>query len=656
MDKALQELSKKLPYQNKLLTKQNKHNMKKQLLALAVLTAGFANAQTWSEDFSSATPPGLPAGWLQNNVDGKTVSSSVASYSFGTNAWVSRNLTSTDPAHGKVAASTSWYSPAGASNDWLITPSFTVPANAIIEWDAMSPDAQYADGYQVKVSTTGTLTTDFSTNLLTVGAENSTWNNRSLSLNAYAGQTIRLAFINNSNDMYLLWLDNVKVLVPNNEDGNVVDITGLTRYMTAGNQNVTGTFKSKGLNPANNATLNYRVNGGSVVTQTMTFGTALNYGQSTTYSFTAPAAFPIGANNLKVWVSEVNGVGETNLTNDTAAAFVYAASQAVLRNALIEEFSSSTCGPCASLNASFDPLMNTNTPNSGGRVNVIKNQVNWPSPGNDPSYNPHSAARVTYYGINAAPTALTNGVLEMSAHDQAEIDAAKNVPAYANITASLTSAGNLISGTATVTPFISIPTGSPLKVHQVLLQQYYNYPGATTSQKDYHHIMRKMFPSAAGTTITPVDGTPLTVTFSHTLTSAATPAQNSYDFWNTTSMVLEYVVFVQDATSDDVLQSGSAQVASTVGLVELKENQEIGIYPNPAKDFAVVGIKLNKASNIDITIYDITGKVVYANKAAKVDAGQREITINTTEFASGTYNVIVNTEAGTLKDKLIISK
>lgn len=630
--------------------------MKKQLLALAVLTAGFANAQTWSEDFSSATPPGLPAGWLQNNVDGKTVSSSVASYSFGTNAWVSRNLTSTDPAHGKVAASTSWYSPAGASNDWLITPSFTVPANAIIEWDAMSPDAQYADGYQVKVSTTGTLTTDFSTNLLTVGAENSTWNNRSLSLNAYAGQTIRLAFINNSNDMYLLWLDNVKVLVPNNEDGNVVDITGLTRYMTAGNQNVTGTFKSKGLNPANNATLNYRVNGGSVVTQTMTFGTALNYGQSTTYSFTAPAAFPIGANNLKVWVSEVNGVGETNLTNDTAAAFVYAASQAVLRNALIEEFSSSTCGPCASLNASFDPLMNTNTPNSGGRVNVIKNQVNWPSPGNDPSYNPHSAARVTYYGINAAPTALTNGVLEMSAHDQAEIDAAKNVPAYANITASLTSAGNLISGTATVTPFISIPTGSPLKVHQVLLQQYYNYPGATTSQKDYHHIMRKMFPSAAGTTITPVDGTPLTVTFSHTLTSAATPAQNSYDFWNTTSMVLEYVVFVQDATSDDVLQSGSAQVASTVGLVELKENQEIGIYPNPAKDFAVVGIKLNKASNIDITIYDITGKVVYANKAAKVDAGQREITINTTEFASGTYNVIVNTEAGTLKDKLIISK
>lgn len=634
--------------------------MKKQLFALAVLAAGCVNAQTWSEDFTSATPPGLPAGWLQNNVDGKTVSTSIASYSFGVNAWVSRNIaTSTLPdaaAHGKAVASTSWYSPAGASNDWLITPSFTVPANAIIEWDAIAPDATYADGYQVKVSTTGTLTTDFSTNLLTVGSENSTWTNRSLNLNAYAGQSIRLAFINNSNDMYLLFLDNIKVLVPNNEDGNVVSIDGLSRYMVAGNQNITGTFKSKGLNPANNATLNYRVNNGAVVTQTITFGSALNYGQSTTYSFSTPANFPVGENLIKVWVTEVNGVGETILTNDTASAFVYAASQAVLRNALIEEFTSSTCAPCAALNANFDPLLNSNSPNTGGRVNVIKNQVNWPSPGNDPSYNPHSASRVSYYGINAAPTALTNGKTEMSAHDQGEIDAAKNEPAYANITASLATSGNVVSGTATVTPFVTITTGTPLRVHQVLLQQFYNYPGATTSQKNYYHIMRKMFPSASGATMTPVDGTPLTVNFSHTVTSVATPAQNSYDFWNATNQTFEYVVFVQDINSDDILQSGSAQIVSSVGLVELKDNQEIGIYPNPAKDFAVIGIKLNKASSVDVNIYDMTGKLVYSNKGAKVDAGQRELTINTSDFATGTYNVIVNTDSGILKDKLIISK
>src|SRR6478672_3892762 len=135
--------------------------MKKQLLALAVLTAGFANAQTWSEDFSSTTAPALPASWLQNNVDGLTPAVA-ASWNFGTNAWVTRDIgTSTYPdaaAHTKIVASTSWYSPAGVANDWLISPSFTVPANGVLKWDGLANDPSFADGYEVRISTTGTTT------------------------------------------------------------------------------------------------------------------------------------------------------------------------------------------------------------------------------------------------------------------------------------------------------------------------------------------------------------------------------------------------------------------------------------------------------------------------------------------------------------------
>ena len=632
--------------------------MKKQLLALAVLTAGIANAQTWSENFSSATAPGLPVNWIQNNVDGFTPSTSIASYSFGTNAWVSKDLSASTVAenvpHGKVAASTSWYTPAGISNDWLITPSFTVPTNAVIQWDAKSFDTGFQDGYLVKISTTGTLTTDFSTTLLTISTENNLWTNRGLNLSAYAGQTVRLAFVNNSNDMDMLWIDNVSVLVPASSDGSVASITGLTRYTAGTSQPITGSFVSKGYTPVNNATLNYKINNGAVVTQTFTYGTALNYNASSNYSFTTPGAFSLGMNTVKVWVSQVNGVNETINTNDTASSVVFIASQSKLRNALLEEFSSSTCVPCANLNATFDPMLGTNTPNSGGRLNVIKNQVNWPSPGNDPSYNSHGAARVTYYGINAAPTALMNGHGILS-EDQAGVDAGKAEPAYADITATLTSVGGVITGSATITPYVTVTSSSQLKVHQVLLEKFYNYPGAVTTQKDYYHVMRKMFPSAAGSSVTTVDGTAMSTTFTHTATSVATPAQNSYDFWNTTNVIYEYVVFVQDVTSKDILQSGSAQVAGPVGIVELKDNQEIGIYPNPAKDFAVVGIKLNTPSSVEISIYDMTGKLVYSNNA-QVEAGHKELMINTSEFATGTYNVIVKTEKGTLKDKLTVIK
>ena len=56
--------------------------MKKQLLAIALFASGLANAQTFTQDFSTTTGVALPAGWLQNNVDGLTVASALSSYSF----------------------------------------------------------------------------------------------------------------------------------------------------------------------------------------------------------------------------------------------------------------------------------------------------------------------------------------------------------------------------------------------------------------------------------------------------------------------------------------------------------------------------------------------------------------------------------------------
>ena len=632
--------------------------MKKQLLALAILGSSIASAQTWSQNFSSATPPNIPGGWAQNNVDGFTVTSALSSYSFGTNAWVTRDFSLSDPTHGKVAASTSYYTPAHISNDWLITPSFTVPANAVIEWEAFAPDQSYPDGYDVKISTTGTAVADFSTTLQSIGAENSAWTTRGLSLNAYAGQTVYIAFVNNSNDMYLLFLDNIKVIVPQANDGNLVDITGLIRYNAAvGNQTISGTFKSLGYTTANTAVLNYQINNAAIVTEPFTFGSPLSYAQTAPYSFTTPATFSLGTNKVKAWVTQVNGLNEIALANDTAYSVVYVASTSKPRNALIEEFTSSTCVPCANLNVNFDPLLNSNNPNMGGSLNVIKYQVNWPSPGNDPSYNPHGKSRVAHYAVPYAPYALTNGRTEMLNNDQAEINAAIAEPAFADITTSLNVVGTTISASATITPYVTIANNSPLRVHQALLQRFYNFPNAVTSQKNYHHVMRKMSPDGWGNPVTVTDGVAFNTSFTHSVITSATPVQLSYDFWNTPTSIYEYVVFVQDSVSNDVLQSGSSSfTVSSVGLVDLKADQQIGVYPNPAKDFAAIAINLQRSSAVDISIVDVSGKLVYSNKTAAVEAGKNEIKVNTSEFPTGVYTIIVNTGNGILNEKLIINK
>jgi hypothetical protein len=134
--------------------------MKKQLLALALLTAGMAGAQTWTQNFASATPPGLPAGWMQNNVDGLTTSTAIATYSFGTNAGVTKNITSQfgfPASFGNALITTSKYNPTGTSNDWVISPQFTVPANAVFNWQACSFDPSLMNSYEIRISTAGTV-------------------------------------------------------------------------------------------------------------------------------------------------------------------------------------------------------------------------------------------------------------------------------------------------------------------------------------------------------------------------------------------------------------------------------------------------------------------------------------------------------------------
>ena len=61
--------------------------------------------------------------------------------------------------------------------------------------------------------------------------------------------------------------------------------------------------------------------------------------------------------------------------------FVCVIAQTPERKVLVEELTSSTCGPCAQLNNLFNPWL----ANNAEKVTVIKYQMNWPGTG-DPYY------------------------------------------------------------------------------------------------------------------------------------------------------------------------------------------------------------------------------------------------------------------------------
>jgi hypothetical protein len=170
-----------------------------------------------AEDFSGLVLDGggirriPPPGWTFHNVDGRTPAASV---SYVNDAWIIRedfafNVTNF------AAFSTSWYEPAGASNDWMFSPPVAIGAACSLTWNALTYDPQYPDGYQVRLCPT-TSGTDCAGQavLFSVVAENTIWTARSADLSALAGQTGYVSFRNNSNDQFLLLIDDIAISCP----------------------------------------------------------------------------------------------------------------------------------------------------------------------------------------------------------------------------------------------------------------------------------------------------------------------------------------------------------------------------------------------------------------------------------------------------------
>ncbi len=198
------------------------------VICLLFSQVGFSQITIFSENFdgiSGSTGGGagtysFPTGWILVNVDNRVPDPAVA---YVNDAWERRE----DFAYNvgdSAAFSTSWYSPVGAADDWMWTPPITLGGTPTLSWNAIAYDPSFQDGYEVRImvapdvptGSTGSLGNMVinSTVLATIAAENSTWTPRSVDLTAYTGQTVRIAFRNNSNDKFLLLIDDILIESP----------------------------------------------------------------------------------------------------------------------------------------------------------------------------------------------------------------------------------------------------------------------------------------------------------------------------------------------------------------------------------------------------------------------------------------------------------
>ncbi|MEZ4799573.1 MAG: M43 family zinc metalloprotease [Flavobacteriales bacterium] len=94
-----------------------------------------------------------------------------------------------------------------------------------------------------------------------------------------------------------------------------------------------------------------------------------------------------------------------------------------------------------------------------------------------------------------------------------------------------------------------------------------------------------------------------------------------------------------------------------VGVEELEgKAANFEIYPNPANDNAQISLSLNNASDVTITLTDVSGRIIDTISKYDMPAGVNYMNISTANYADGMYMVTVKTATGSSMQRLIIRK
>lgn len=180
--------------------------------------------------------------------------------------------------------------------------------------------------------------------------------------------------------------------------------------------------------------------------------------------------------------------------------FAFSQSQ---RFVLFEEFTQASCYYCGQDNPNFNALLNANTT----KCTSIKYQTSWP--GYDPMnlHNPTEvAARVTYYGVSGVPDVVMDGNAYHGSPQgvtQAKINAEYAVPSPFELYINQQLSPGNDSIYVTMLGKATGPVSGVLAAQCVVIEKHihFNTAPGTNGEKDFYNVMKKMLPSASGTTL-----------------------------------------------------------------------------------------------------------------------------------------------------------
>jgi hypothetical protein len=286
-----------------------------------------------------------------------------------------------------------------------------------------------------------------------------------------------------------------------------------------------------------------------------------------TYEFTSGLPYYVpeetGMYNFKLWLSDINGTEDDYPDNNIIEKDIEVANNAVQLLPVFEEFTSSTCAPCAYFNSGvLLPLLEANP----DKYTLIKYQMNWPGSG-DPYYTTEGGVRKNYYGISGVPNLFVNGDDFEQSIFQYQFDEYYSLRSKMDIAVSHQLEGSQLSVKAAVIPYDDF---SELTVHVVVVENLTTENVGNNGETEFHNVMMKMMPDASGTVSSFTNNTPFIV--DETVDMSTTFVEELDD--------LSIIVFVQNNSTKEVFQSALSVESENLLLPPLNLQAQVPVSEN----------------------------------------------------------------------------
>lgn len=440
-----------------------------------------------------------------------------------------------------------------------------------------------------------------------------------------------------------------------------------------------GTIRNLGGATVNSFDLNYSVNGGATITETID---NLYIPTLSSQSFTIQSnpwiPSSTGEYNVELWITAVNDKTDTIVADNSSDKVFGIFDNSTDRLPLYEVFTSSTCNPCRPGNIQLHSVLDNYS--NGQDFALIKYQVHFPGTG-DPYFTMEGYERFNYYEASSAPTLVVNGGMETapnswygnpSIFETSDYLRGQSLTSFATMDlAAVLEANQTVSIDVDVNPLVNW-SASDFALFVAIVEKKTEKNIKSNGEREFHYVMKKMLPDGEGLALSDFQANEaISEEFEYTFKgdyrlpkAALDPNSGNYigidhsiehsveEFTD-----LAVVAWVQDMNNGEVWQSVVADVTTGTGIDEHQAVAKMVVVPNPVENQATLQLDLVKNEKASIQIISVDGKVMQqVAQDASLVAGSHSFRLNTQELAPGMYFVRVQTKSGASQTKFVVAQ